>query len=67
MSGDDLDVDYSGSRRGSAEGRDKRDKYRARVEELSKLIPEDSLLNGQKFEDLSLYEQKSVLVNHELE
>jgi hypothetical protein len=41
--------------------------YAKRFNELSALVPEETLLNGQKFDDLTLYEQKSVLVNYELE
>ena len=41
--------------------------YSARVEELGNLISPESLVGGKTFEELSLYEKKSVLINHELE
>ena len=38
-----------------------------RVNELANLVPEGAIAGGRSFHDLSLYEKKSVLINHELE
>jgi hypothetical protein len=43
------------------------EEYRARAEKLADSIPEDTLVGGKTFSELSVYEQKSVLVNRELE
>ncbi len=46
----------------------KGDEYRARAKKLAELISDfEDLAKGKSFADLSLYEKKSVLVNHELE
>ena len=45
----------------------KGEEYRSRALELANLISVDELPGGRIFSELSLYEKKSVLVNHELE
>ena len=45
----------------------KGEEYRSRAVELANLISVDELPGGRIFSELSLYEKKSVLVNHELE
>lgn len=38
-----------------------------KAQELADLVPSDGLIDGKSFNELSLYEKKSVLVNYELE
>jgi hypothetical protein len=46
---------------------ERRVEYRSRVDELAASIPDQGLEGGKHFNELSLYEKKSVLVNRELE
>lgn len=41
--------------------------YRAKVDALAELIPQDTIVGGKRFTELTLYEKKSVLVNRELD
>jgi len=44
-----------------------REEYRSRVADLAALVSDDELPGGRSFTELSLYEKKTVLVDHELE
>jgi hypothetical protein len=46
---------------------ERRVEYRSKVDELAASIPDQELVGGKHFNELSLYEKKSVLVNRELE
>lgn len=48
-------------------GAKKDDEARARVEDLSTSIPENTIAGGKSFNELPLYEKKSILINRELE
>lgn len=48
-------------------GARKDDDARARVEDLSSSVPQETLAGGKSFNELPLYEKKSVLINRELE
>ena len=50
-----------------APGAKKDDEARARVEDLSTSIPENTIAGGKSFNELPLYEKKSILINRELE
>nr|XP_031859983.1 uncharacterized protein CI109_004590 [Kwoniella shandongensis]KAA5527055.1 hypothetical protein CI109_004590 [Kwoniella shandongensis] len=45
----------------------KSEELNKRARELAGLVKEETLVGGKKFTDLSLYEQKSVLINRELD
>ncbi|WVR07599.1 hypothetical protein IAU60_004641 [Kwoniella sp. DSM 27419] len=44
-----------------------RQEARSKVDELARLIPDDTIVGDRTFAQLSLYEKKSVLVNRELD
>lgn len=46
---------------------DKSDQAKARVGELADSIPPDTIADGKSFDELPLYEKKSVLIDRELE
>jgi hypothetical protein len=48
-------------------GRRRRDHAKTRVGELEASIPEETLAGGKTFDQLPLYEKKSVLIERELE
>lgn len=50
-----------------AVGNRKDDDARARVEDLSNSIAENTLTGGKSFNELPLYEKKSALIDRELE
>lgn len=45
----------------------KKQEYRMKVDELSGSIEADTIAGSRTFQELSLYEKKSVLINRELE
>jgi hypothetical protein len=71
MSGEEERLLGGGGRRGSSDGRKgkggKKANARARVEDLSSSVPGETLPGGKTFDQLPLYEKKSVLINRELE
>ncbi|VDB85519.1 unnamed protein product [Peniophora sp. CBMAI 1063] len=72
---DTQDEDGRDSKRADRDGdRDSLDSNKSskagvvvKVNELASLVPEGAIPGGRSFHDLSLYEKKSVLINHELD
>ena len=51
----------------TVQGRTKSEGYMTRVDELSGMVDNSTIAGGKTFNELSLYEKKSVLINRELE
>lgn len=69
MPGDDFDSHGVVGREGENAPVDpsKSNQYKVRVEELSGMIDSSTIAGSRSFQELSLYEKKSVLINQELE
>lgn len=69
MPGDDFETTGVAGREGEIVPVDasKSNQYKVRVEELSGMIDSSTIAGSRSFQELSLYEKKSVLINQELE